>query len=107
MAKVFGIHMIELAPGVTEKELAEFLIKEGRSVSLEGIEIHLLKGDKGDRVGQYVVLFLMDSVETRNRAYGPPGGPEPERSEAEKAVIAKYASLVSTSSWADYVVVGE
>ena len=28
MAKVYGIHTIELAPGVSETELAEFVIKE-------------------------------------------------------------------------------
>jgi hypothetical protein len=51
MTKVFGIHMIELAPGVTEQELSEFVRGEGRATLSEGAEFHLLKADKGPQEG--------------------------------------------------------
>jgi hypothetical protein len=115
MAKVFGIHAFEPLPGVLEEEFEKFILEQARPALTGGsmdVEMYLLKGDKGERVGKYLVLLAMDSVETRNRIYGPPGGPPPERSEAQRkaneAIVAKYRTL-GTTSWpfTDYVVVGE
>jgi hypothetical protein len=107
MAKVFGVHTVELLPGVKEEDFEKFMIEEGCPVWSEGVELYLLKGDKGERVGKYVILFVIDSVEVRNRVFGPPGGPSPGLPEAVKAAVAKYRTFATSSGWADYVVVGE
>jgi hypothetical protein len=73
----------------------------------EGVEFHLVKADKGPQAGKYVIVWVIDSVETRNRLFGAPGGPAPEHTDVEKALIAKFSTLVSVSTWGDYVVVGE
>ena len=62
---------------------------------------------KGERVGKYVLLFVIDSVEARNQIYGPPGGPSPESSEAVKAMRAKAGTFATSGGFTDYVVVGE
>ncbi len=107
MAKVFGIHPMEPLPGVKAEDFERFVIEEVLPVLAEGAETYLLKGDKGERVGKYVFLFAFDSVEARNQIWGPPGGPAREWSEADRELWAKYGTLATVSSWADYVVVGE
>ena len=107
MAKVFGIHIVELRPGVKAKDFEEFMIEEGYSLTLDGVEMYLAKGDKGKREGKYVVVLAMDSVEARNRIWGPPGGQGPGLSEEHKEFMAKFGTLATISSWCDYVVVGK
>ena len=107
MAKVFGIQIVELRPGVKAKDFEEFVIEELYPHTEEGFELYLAKGDKGERVGKYVLLFAFDSVEARNRIWGPPGGPAREWSEADRELMAKYGTFVTTSHLGDYVVLGK
>ena len=68
MAKVFGIHIITLKPGVKAEDFEKFVIEDVNSVpGWEGWEFHLLKGDKGDREGKYACMFEIESVESRER----------------------------------------
>ena len=41
---------------------------------LSGMTMRLLKGDRGDREGKYLVMFEFDSVERRNQLF-PEAGP--------------------------------
>jgi len=106
MAKVFGIHTIELRSGVKDEEFEKYVLEEVAALTFEGCQIHLLKGDKGQRVGKYVLLFEIESVEARSRAFGAPGGPPVEYSEQVVKALEKRRAL-SMSSFTDYVVVGE
>jgi hypothetical protein len=68
MAKVFGMHMIVLNPGVSEEEFEKFATEAVPKMPLwEGWKSYLLKGDRGDREGKYLWLIEIDSVEARDR----------------------------------------
>jgi hypothetical protein len=82
------------------------MIEEVYPIDFEGVETYLAKGDKGERVGQYVLIYLIDSVESRDRSFGPPSGPSPEFSEEAKEALAKGDTLCTTK-FTDYVVVGK
>jgi hypothetical protein len=73
MAKVFGMHSIELKPGVSEQEFEEFIQKEVIPLYriVPGQTTHLLKGDRGERNGKYLVLIELESTERRDHIYPP------------------------------------
>lgn len=72
MARVLGIHRMNLKPGVDEQAFEKFVTEtfapiyhqyEPRQVA------HLMKADRGERAGQYVLLIEIESVEARNDMY--------------------------------------
>ena len=68
MARVFGLHEIELHPGVQEEDFEDFFAKEMATGPIfPGWRIRLLKGDRGVREGKYLVLFEIESAEARDR----------------------------------------
>jgi hypothetical protein len=75
MAKVLGIHTVELKPGVNEQEFEEFIKTDVLPVyrRVPGQIVHLLKGDRGERTGKYLVLIELESVERRDDIYPPAG----------------------------------
>ena len=76
MAKVLGMHRVELKPGVDEREFEEFIRNEVSPFynRVPGQTVHLLKGDQGERDGKYLVLIEIDSPERRDEIYPPPDG---------------------------------
>ena len=57
MSKVFGMHMIALKPGAKAADFEKFVTKEiYPRPSLAGLKTYLLKGDRGDREGKYLML---------------------------------------------------
>jgi len=117
MAMVFGVHEIDLRPGVTAEEFERFLAQEyapGAAPQPAGWKTYYLKGDRGDRAGKYLVLIAIDSVETRDHYFPAPGELSAaaqqyfdQRSESEQAVAAKLDTLVTPvgESYTDYVVI--
>ena len=110
MAGVFAIHDLELKPGVTEEELQKFSEEFVVIYRVPGQEIHLLKGDRGERAGKYALLVEFDSVETRER-YFPGTGPEyPPTEEYQQLVAAleplfqRGETLMTDTRFTDYVV---
>jgi hypothetical protein len=90
MAKVFGIHEIELRPGVTAEEFEQFYREEAsQAATLEGWKGYLLKGDRGEREGKYVFLVEIESIEARDR-YSPT--PD-ETSEEAKRIVESSADV--------------
>jgi hypothetical protein len=71
MAKVLGMHTLELKPGCSEKEFEEFVRKEVLPVyrKVPGQTVSLLKGDRGERSGKYLMLIELESVERRDHIY--------------------------------------
>jgi hypothetical protein len=68
MGKVYGIHEIELHPGVSEESFVKFFNQEfAKSYAEFGWHLMLLKGDRGQREGKYAVLFELESREARDR----------------------------------------
>jgi hypothetical protein len=114
MARVYGVHLIALRPGVPAAEFERFVREEVNSCPWpEGIRISLLKGDRGDRAGKYLVLFQFDSVERRDWASPAVGGLAAEylqMIEPQLAAMEKWATLASgpvDPTFTDYVVVSE
>jgi hypothetical protein len=68
MTRVFGMHEIELNPGVKEEDFESFVLDEvAKTAFYPGWTIRLLKGDRGARKGKYLMLIDIESVEARDR----------------------------------------
>ena len=84
MARVFGLQMIRLKPGVKTEDFEEFVKEEvSQGTVYEGWQAHVLKGLRGDREGRYLWMWEIESVEALNR-YFPGLGPETETEEAKR-----------------------
>jgi hypothetical protein len=74
MGKVYGIHDIELHPGIDEKSFVKFFNRElAKAYADIGWKVRLLKGDRGQRKGKYAVMFEIASREARDRMSPAPG----------------------------------
>jgi hypothetical protein len=67
MPTVYGLHEIELQPGVEPDEYERFFAEELASPELPGWKVHLLKGDRGARAGKCLVPLEIESPEARDR----------------------------------------
>jgi hypothetical protein len=67
MAKVYGLHTIELRPGVSEADFERACAELARLPMVEGWSLHFLKGDRGERSGKYLLLWEIESVAARDR----------------------------------------
>jgi hypothetical protein len=74
MPTVYGLHEIELQPGVEPDEYERFFAEEiAPSPMLPGWRVQLLKGDRGVRAGKFLVLLEIESLEARDRYFPNPG----------------------------------
>jgi hypothetical protein len=74
MPTVCGLHEIELQPGVEPEEYERFFAEEiAPSPMVPGWKVHLLRGERGARVGKFLVLLEIESVEARDRYFPNPG----------------------------------
>jgi hypothetical protein len=74
MPTVYGLHEVELQPGVEPEDYERFFAEEvAPTVELQGWKTRLLKGDRGERGGKYLVLHEIESLETRDRYFPRPG----------------------------------
>ena len=117
MSKLFGMHMIALRPGVKAEDFEKFVAEESYSFPTpEGWKLYVLKGDRGDREGKYLVMNEFESVEARDRYYPAPGQPSEEyqqfmeshAAELQK-VLEKWETFATPldTICTDYVVVGQ
>ena len=117
MTKVFGLHEIELNPGVKEDDFENFVLTEmANAPTYPGWSFRLLKGDRGERKGKYLALIDIESVEARDRFAPAPGqsSEETERFDEENKEIGermwqKWATFSPTnfgenSNYTDYLV---
>ncbi len=73
MAKVYEIAHIVLKEGVKGEDFEKFWLQEyGPQGALIDWTSHLVKADRGERAGQYMVMWEMPSVELRDRLLTPP-----------------------------------
>jgi hypothetical protein len=77
MAKVYGLHEIELRPGADPAELEQLMASAAGEPSPPGWTAYLLKGERGERKGKYLVLIEIESLDARDR-YEPDSGPTAE-----------------------------
>ena len=71
MNKVLGMHKIELKPGCSAQEFEAFMIRDVLPVyrKVPGQNVQLLKGDRGERAGKYMLLIELDSAQRRDEIY--------------------------------------
>lgn len=71
MSRVLGMHALELKPGVDEHVFEDFICGEILPVyaRVPGQAVHLLKGDRGERAGKYLMVIEIASVERRDQIY--------------------------------------
>ena len=85
MSKVYSFHMISLKAGASGPDFERYIHGGARVLDdggLAGMTMRLLKGDRGDREGKYLVMFEFDSVERRNQLF-PEAGPAARQGSAE------------------------
>jgi len=106
MTRVIGIHHLELNPGVTPQALEEFFQQEflPSMSKLPDVKASLFKGDKGDRLGQYMLLFEFDSLEAREQFFVDEADRSPEIAHVLQSWD-QLAAFKTTSSWGDFVTV--
>lgn len=80
MARIFGIHTLDLNPGVKGEDFEKFILEEflPQVPVFEGWIPHLLKGERGTGIGRYLVLLEIESVAARDRYYPAPDQPAAE-----------------------------
>ncbi|HEY5786855.1 MAG TPA: hypothetical protein VIT65_18980 [Microlunatus sp.] len=69
MAKVLGVHEVELE---ADKDPAEFERRASAfaaEAAPEGLNFRVFKADRGPRNGRYMILVEIDSVEARDRIF--------------------------------------
>jgi hypothetical protein len=89
MSKILGIHQILVHPGTNLDGFRQF-IKNELSQMYEPWKITLLKGDRGEKVGKYAIMFEIGSIEDRSRL-----SPAPHTSsEEDKKWKADHRDLV-------------
>ena len=100
MPKVFGLHEVELRPGVAPEEYERFFAEQIAPLpKLPGWKTHLLKGDRGARAGKYLVLFEIESPEARDR-YFP--GPREESEELTQFYEQRPEAAAAMEKWDKY-----
>ena len=99
MGKVYGLHTLQLNPGITGEDFERFAANNIKQwPRLPGWRTALLKGDRGDEVGQYLVLVELESIDARDRV-SPTG--RMEDTEEGRQWVAAVGPLME--EWRQYV----
>lgn len=85
MAKVYGIHEIELHPGADPTAFEQLFVEGTGLPGPEGWKSILLKGERGARKGKYMMMVEIESLAARDR-YIPDSGPTAEAHELDRYV---------------------
>jgi hypothetical protein len=99
MGKIYGLHTLQLRPGVTSDDFERFVASNIEQWPLlPGWRTAILKGERGDQVGQYLALVEVESIEARNRV-APTAGME--NTEEGRQWVAEVGPLME--QWREYV----
>ena len=115
MARVLGIHEVELDPGTDPDEFERLAADAVASAAPEGWRALVLKGERGRRPGKYLLAFEIDSLEARNRMYPEFGLASQESEQFDQqhpeaaALWERMFSMIANMNVAatDYVVIAE
>lgn len=69
MARVVGVHEIELRPGTDPAEFERVAAEVVSLPMFEGWTTRLLKGERGVRAGNYLLVFDIGDPEARDRYF--------------------------------------
>jgi hypothetical protein len=107
MAKVLGIHDIELQPGVSTEEFERAIRAVGGAQ--RGVKIYFARGDRGARAGKYIMVVEVESVERRDQLWPTAGmGMPTELSEELQRSMERIGPFADQQDvHTDYVVIEE
>jgi hypothetical protein len=114
MSKILALHEIELRPGVSAEAFETFFAQEiGSEPIYPGWWAKLLKADRGERAGKYLVMFEIESTAVRDRYFPAPGEQSEEAQHFTQqhpeitAMFERWNTLTSPPGeiYTDYVVV--
>ncbi len=107
MAKTYGLFNLKLKDGMTASDFEAAIARLAPKVTvLPSFRSHLLKVDRGSRVGQYMMVWEFDSEETRNRYFPAPGEMSAEFQQwqqANAAMLEQFDRFVEWEHSADIV----
>jgi hypothetical protein len=114
-APVISIREFELRSGVKPQEFERYAREEltrALSQAKTGTRFRILKGDRGDRKGGYLLIWEFESVAARNEFFPKEGGgASPACQQAWKRIklaMEKFSIYVKEKrSYTDYVTVAE
>jgi len=112
---VFSIREFELRSGVKPGEFETYVRQEltrALSQSKTGAHFKILKGDRGDRKGAYILIWEFESVAARNEFFPKEGGGASPACEQHwkriKLALEKFSFYVKEKhSYTDYVTVAD
>lgn len=111
-AKVYGMHMMMLKPGVTDAQFEKFVVDRlYPSWDVPGWKMSVLKGDRGDREGRYMLLVEIKSVAYRDELAPADGPPSEKLMTIINELRPEWEQLSSVPGidtfYTDYYVVGD
>jgi len=112
---VLSVREFELRSGVKPEEFETYVRQElthALSRAKTGAQFRILKGDRGDRKGGYLLIWEFESVAARNEFFPKEdGGPSPACQQTWKRIklaLEKFSIYVKEKhSYTDYVTVAE
>ena len=113
MAKVYGVHTIALHPGVQAADFERFVREEIHMDTYAGQKMMVLRGDRGDRDGKFLVIVEFESETARDELFPPNAMPSDKMMQAwqpHMAKLEKWASMATPIQYTvgtDYVVLYE
>ncbi|MCK5821738.1 MAG: hypothetical protein KAH17_07625 [Bacteroidales bacterium] len=111
LGEVIGVHYLDVKK---KKEISfeRFVTKEFNVAmhnKIPGLNLFVLKGDRGDMTGKYILVYIFDSVERRNDYIPLEGEPTKEFLDAFNqisTVFEKFKSFQNDEfSYTDYIVI--
>ncbi len=114
MAKVFGIHHLELKDDANAAEFERMVSDELNALPRPpGWQFSIVKGERGENIGKYVLIFEIESLEVRNRdspgdAYAPEFQKWLDRNAPTFDKLSSYLTTpLASGVFTDYVTVGK
>jgi hypothetical protein len=106
MSKVIGVTELELADGVEADRFERFALDEYLPVAASlGMNVALLRGNRGERDRGYLLLEEFESVEHRNRLF--PGSETPSLEaarwiETHQELVIAWNALIASAHMTHY-----
>jgi hypothetical protein len=114
MSKVFAVHRFEPRSGASTQDFEKLVSDILSAMQLpDDWKMYVLKGDRGEQKGNYLVLHEFDSVEARNHYFPIEGGTPSE--EAQQVLnlpdlterFQQLVNILPDQVYTDYVTMGD
>jgi hypothetical protein len=101
MAKVYSLHMIAIKAGASGEDFERYFREEFlTSPQLPGVKWRLLRGDRGDRAGKYLLMIEVESASRRTYLFPVPGPSSPEAADELKQWVGVMGAVLAR--WDQY-----